>query len=229
VGSGTVRCAHGELPVPAPATLLLLKDVPIYSSDVKGELCTPTGAALLGHFVSHFGNLPLMRVSKIGYGTGFKDFQRANVLRVLLGDTDEMTEAVAELSCNLDDMTAEELAFAQERLFALGALDVCFTSIGMKKSRPGIMLTCICKPDERDIMIQAIFRYTTTLGIRESVSSRYCLRRHSELRESGYGPVNVKISEGWGVRREKAEYEDLKRIASENDISLREIKIQGLD
>nr|MCR5090903.1 nickel pincer cofactor biosynthesis protein LarC [Oscillospiraceae bacterium] len=150
VGSGTVRCAHGELPVPAPATLLLLKDIPVYSSDVQEELCTPTGAALLGHFVSRFGNLPLMRVSGIGYGTGFKDFQRANILRALLGDTDESPEQVVELSCNLDDMTAEELAFAQERLFAAGALDVWFTSIGMKKSRPGVMLTCVSRPDDRD-------------------------------------------------------------------------------
>ena len=224
VGSGTVRCAHGVLPVPAPATQELLKGVPIYTGDIFGELCTPTGAALLKHFVTHFGSMPPMRVSRIGYGTGFKDFPRANVIRVLLGENEAETEQVLELACNIDDMTAEELAFAQERLFAAGALDVYFTNIGMKKSRPGVMLTCMCRAEQRDALLSCLFRHTTSLGVREYTCSRYKLSREFETRETPYGSVQVKRSSGYGSTHEKAEYEDLKKIAEEQDLSLREVK-----
>ncbi len=224
VGSGTVRCAHGLLPVPAPATQLLLRDIPIYSSDIEGELCTPTGAALLKHFVSEFGNMPVLRVFRIGYGTGTKEFARANVLRALLGETEDSSEQILELACNLDDMTPEELAYAQERLFACGALDVYFTDIGMKKNRPGIMLSCICREEQRDEILHALFRHTTTLGIRETVSRRYRLERRIETRETACGPVRVKVSHGFGTVREKYEYEDLKKIAEERGISLRELQ-----
>lgn len=224
VGSGTVRCAHGVLPVPAPATQELLKGVPIYTGDILGELCTPTGAALLKHFVTSFGSMPPMRVSGIGYGTGFKDFPRANVIRVLLGETENEAEQVLELACNIDDMTAEELAFAQERLFAAGALDVYFTNIGMKKSRPGVMLTCMCRAEQRDELLACLFRHTTSLGIREYTCSRYKLSRTFETRETPYGPVRIKRSQGYGSAHEKPEYEDLKKIAEEQNLSLREIK-----
>ena len=224
VGSGTVRCAHGVLPVPAPATQELLKGIPIYTGDILGELCTPTGAALLKHFVTHFGSMPPMRVSRIGYGTGFKDFPRANVIRVLLGESEAETEQVLELACNIDDMTAEELAFAQERLFAAGALDVYFTNIGMKKSRPGVMLTCMCREEQREELLSCLFRHTTSLGIREYTCSRYTLSREFETRETPYGSVHVKRSSGYGSTHEKAEYEDLKKIAEEQNLSLREVK-----
>lgn len=224
VGSGTVHCAHGELPVPAPATQELLKGIPIYSSDIRGELCTPTGAALLKYFVTAFGRMPPMRVSQIGYGTGFKEFPRANVIRALLGETDAAAEEVVELSCNLDDMTPEELAFAQERLFAAGALDVFFTNIGMKKSRPGVMLTCMCRLEQRDAMLSCMFRHTTSLGIRESVCNRYTLSREFETRETPYGPVMIKRSSGYGTVQEKPEYEDLKTISEKQDLTLREVR-----
>ena len=224
VGSGTVRCAHGELPVPAPATQELLKGVPIYSGEIHGELCTPTGAALLRHFVSAFGAMPPMRVEKIGYGTGFKDFPRANVVRALLGETEGGTERVIELKCNLDDMTGEELAFAQERLFAAGALDVYFTNIGMKKSRPGVMLTCMCREEQRGEMLACLFRHTSSLGVREYSCSRYTLKREFSTKETPYGPVRVKHSSGYGTVREKPEYEDLKKIAEEQNLSLREVR-----
>ena len=224
VGSGTVRCAHGILPVPAPATQVLLTGIPIYSSDIQGELCTPTGAALLRHFVTGFSSLPPMRVERIGYGTGFKDFPRANVIRALLGETEAEHEQVIELGCNIDDMTAEELAFAQERLFAAGALDVYFTNIGMKKSRPGTMLTCICRAEQREEMLACMFRHTTSIGIREYTCNRYTLSRDFITRETPYGPVQIKRSSGYGTVREKPEYEDLKKIAEEQNLSLCEVK-----
>lgn len=136
VGSGSVKCAHGILPVPSPAAELILRGVPIYSGSVIGELCTPTGAALLKHFADDFIAMPVLMVERAGYGTGKKNFEAANVVRVLLGDTEDKKEQVIELACNLDDMTPEELSFAMEELFRLGALDVYFTNIGMKKADP---------------------------------------------------------------------------------------------
>ncbi|MBP5744077.1 MAG: nickel pincer cofactor biosynthesis protein LarC [Oscillospiraceae bacterium] len=224
VGSGTVRCAHGELPVPAPATQELLKGIPIYGGEIRGELCTPTGAALLKYFVTEFGNMPVMRVEKIGFGLGTKDFPRANGLRALLGETEGASEQVIELSCNLDDMTGEELAFAQERLFQQGALDVFFTSIGMKKSRPGVMLTCICRAEQREVLLRCLFQHTSSLGIRETTCRRYVLNREIRTEYTAYGPVRVKHAEGYGVSREKAEYEDLKRVAEEQSLTLGEAR-----
>ena len=225
VGSGTVHCAHGELPVPAPATQEILKGVPIYSADIRGELCTPTGAALLKHFVTSFGAMPLMQVSEIGYGLGTKEFPRFNGLRALLGETDESaSEQILELACNLDDMTGEELAYAQERLFQAGALDVYFTGIGMKKSRPAVILSCICRAEQRDEILACIFRHTTSLGIREYVCNRYTMTREFETRETPYGPVRIKRASGYGVLREKPEFDDLKKIADEQKLSLREVK-----
>ena len=165
VGSGQVRCAHGVLPVPAPATERLLRGVPVYAGSVTGELCTPTGAALLRQFVSDYGAMPQMCVSAAGYGTGKKDFAAANVVRVLLGESGNGDEQVVELCCNIDDQPAESLAFAMDELLALGALDVYFTAIGMKKGRPGVLLTCLCRTEQRDAMLRCIFRNTTTLGV----------------------------------------------------------------
>ncbi|MCR5136321.1 MAG: nickel pincer cofactor biosynthesis protein LarC [Oscillospiraceae bacterium] len=222
VGSGTVRCAHGELPVPAPATLELLKGIPFYSAEIRGELCTPTGAALLRYYVKYFGDMPGMKVDRVGYGLGTKDFPRANLLRVLLGETEAEREQLIELVCNLDDMTGEELAYAQERLFAAGALDVYFTNIGMKKSRPAVMLTCMCRQEQRDEMLRCLFRNTTSLGVREYVCSRYTLARSFSTRETPCGSVRMKRAEGYGTVREKPEFEDLKRIAEKENLPLRE-------
>ena len=135
VGSGTVRCAHGVLPVPAPATALLLRDIPVYGGEISGELCTPTGAALLAYFADSFGPMPMLRVKAIGYGMGKKGFPRANCVRAMLGEAADQSDRVVELHCNLDDMTAEAVGFAMEKLLASGALDVWTTAIGMKKSR----------------------------------------------------------------------------------------------
>ena len=224
VGSGTVRCAHGILPVPAPATAHILKDVPIYGGAIEGELCTPTGAALLKHFVEDFGDMPTMRVQKIGYGMGKKDFPRANCVRVLLGETAGQKDGVWELSCNVDDMTGEEIGFALERLLEQGALDVFTMPIGMKKSRPGIILTVICREGDKDKLAEMLFRYTTTLGVRETRCQRKTLERRIVTEETPYGPVRKKISQGYGVVREKWEYEDLARIAKEQNLSLAQLR-----
>lgn len=224
VGSGNVHCAHGILPVPAPATAFILQGLPIYSGVIKGELCTPTGAALLKHFVTEFKEMPVMRTLAIGYGMGKKDFERANCVRVLLGETEETGSEVAELSCNLDDMTPEALGFVQEILFAAGALEVYTIPIGMKKSRPGILLTCMCRCNDKEKMVSLIFKHTTTLGIRESISKRYTLTRTMKEHETPYGVVREKVSEGYGVVRGKLEYEDLAKIAREQGMSLEEVK-----
>ena len=224
VGSGQVRCAHGILPVPAPATAHILQGVPTYGGAVQGELCTPTGAALLEHFVQGFGPSPVMRVEKIGYGMGKKDFEAANCVRAMLGETQETGETVAELCCNLDDMTPEALGFAQERLWEAGALDVSTLAVGMKKNRPGVMLLCMCRVEDREKMLSLLFAHTTTLGVRERLCNRYTLSRSQRTVETEYGPVRVKESTGWGVVREKPEYEDLAKIAREQNMTLDQVK-----
>lgn len=224
VGSGTVKCAHGILPVPAPATAYLLRGIPMYGGEISGELCTPTGAALLKHFVTEFGKMPPMRVESIGYGMGKKDFPRANCIRALLGQTEEAGDEIAELRCNLDDMTGEDIGFAMEALLAAGALDVFTTPIGMKKSRPGVLLTVLCRPAEQETMTRLLFRHTTTLGVRVGLCSRFTLRRSEKVTQTPYGPVRRKISRGYGVCREKPEYDDLVKIAREQGKSLSEIR-----
>lgn len=224
VGGGVVRCAHGILPVPAPATEILLRGVPWYADDLKTELCTPTGAALLSHFADRFDKSPMIRVEKCGYGTGTKDFDRLNAVRALLGEAPDEPEILLELQCNLDDMTGEELGFAMERLFDAGALDVWTTAIGMKKSRPGVMLSVLCRAAQRDALLRCLFKHTTTLGVREFICPRHALARDDRIAQTPWGEVTVKRAEGWGVRREKPEYEDLARIARENDLSLREVE-----
>lgn len=224
VGSGQVKCAHGILPVPAPATTLLLSGVPIYGGAIQGELCTPTGAALLTHFVTKFGELPAMRLLKSGYGMGTKDFPAANCVRAMLGEQDAPTEEILELSCNLDDCTGEVIGFAMERLLDAGALDVYWTSVGMKKNRPGILLTCMCRPLDREKMVKLLFKHTTTLGVRESAFRRYTLSRESKTIQTPDGDIRVKVSTGYGVAREKPEFEDLAKIARKTGKSLSELQ-----
>lgn len=228
VGSGTVRCAHGVLPVPAPATELILRGVPIYSGQIKSELCTPTGAALLKYFVWKFGAMPTMQIENAGCGTGKKDFECANVVRAFIGETANDGEEIIELACNLDDMTPEEFAFAMEELFSLGALDVYFTSIGMKKSRPGVKLTCMCRERQREQMLECIFKHTTTLGVREYVCKRYELGRSEKTVRTQDGEVRVKTSSGYGAVREKAEYEDLAALARKSGKTIAQIRSEVL-
>ena len=223
VGKGTVRCAHGILPVPAPATALILEGVPTYSKDIDGELCTPTGAALLKYFVKDFGDQPLMKTEAIGYGMGKKDFPVLNAVRILLGEEAGMTDKIVELEMNLDDMSPERIGFACDRFFELGAVEVYTTPVYMKKSRPGVVLTVMVREDKRYEMVRAIFKYTTTLGIRENVSKRYALKREIVSVDTPYGEIHKKQSTGYGVEREKYEYDDLAAIAHGEGISIDEV------
>lgn len=224
VGSGHVHCAHGILPVPAPATAYILNGVPMYGGAVKGELCTPTGAALLKHFATRFGDMPVMRTEAIGYGMGKKDFEQANCIRAMLGETEDAGDSVLQLECNVDDMTAEELGFAMEAILAAGALEVYTVAAGMKKSRPGTILCVLCHEDAKETLVRVIFRNTTTIGVREHRCSRYTLKRSFETVQTPYGDVQKKLSSGYGVTREKYEYEDLARIAREQGLSLAEVR-----
>lgn len=240
VGSGHVHCAHGILPVPAPATARILQNIPIYSGAVQGELCTPTGAALLAHFAASFERLPGMKISAIGYGMGTKDFPQANCVRAFWGavckdaapqnteaaehtENAESTERIIELSCNIDDMTGEALAFAAEILFENGALDVFTTAIGMKKSRPAVMLTCLCLPADTSRMAALILRHTSTLGVREKSCLRRMLPRSEKTVQTPYGSVRIKTAEKAGIKKSKIEYEDAARIARSEHIPLAEV------
>ena len=223
VGSGQVRCAHGILPVPAPATAYLLRGIPIYGGSIAGELCTPTGAALIKHFATEFGEMPVMTVSAIGYGMGKKEFPRANCVRALLGESEDPADVIVELRCNVDDMTGEAIGFALEQLLGSGALDAFTVPIGMKKSRPGVLITVLCREDRKDTMIRLLLKHTTTLGVREFPCQRYTLNRTVETVDTPYGPIRKKVSSGYGVRREKYEYEDLSKIAREQDLSIVEL------
>ena len=233
VGSGFVHCAHGTLPVPAPATAELLKGIPFYSGNISGELCTPTGAAILKHFVTSFESMPPMNVTEIGYGMGTKDFPAANCVRVFFGESSAPSQSapsyddsVLSISCNLDDMTGEAVGFTTELLLQAGALDVYTIPIQMKKNRPGILLTCICEPKNRERMTSLFFLHTTTRGVRYQVFDRAKLTSEIENRHTLYGDVQVKKSCGYGVTKEKAEFEDLKKIAADNnyEISLDQIR-----
>ena len=260
VGSGTVLCAHGRLPVPAPATALILEGMPIYGGSVQGELCTPTGAALLKTFADSFGPMPPMRVAKTGYGMGTKDFEQANCLRAMLGEPfpmngigskmqtgqdaeDENTGScgaagkdtetenpagregrITEISCNLDDMTGEDIAFAAERILQAGALDVFTESIYMKKGRPAVKLTVLARPEDEERLAGEIFRHTSTIGVRIHTDRRYELARRSEQRKTPLGTIEVKISEGFGVRKEKIEFASLKEIAETSGKRLAEVR-----
>lgn len=224
VGSGYVRCMHGILPVPAPATALILEGIPTYGGQVQGELCTPTGAALLKHFVSRFGDRPVMKTRAIGYGMGKKDFPRANCVRAFLGECEGQREAITRLECNLDDMTGEDIGFAMEQLFLAGARDVYTQPVGMKKSRPAVLLSVICLPDDADRLAQVMMRHTTTLGIRRQDMSRYVLDRRTETVPTAYGDVRVKVASGMGVNRAKPEYDDVAALARQHGIPLAEIR-----
>ena len=222
-GFGQVRCAHGILPVPAPATALLLRGVPCRSGCVEGELCTPTGAALLAHFADEFGSLPTLSADRIGYGMGKKDFPAANCLRAFWGDAPRRLPRIAELRCNLDDMTPEAVGFAVGALLDAGALDVFAEPIFMKKNRPATMLTCLCPEADAEKFARLMLMHTTTLGVHKSVQERYTLDPRVETVATSMGDVRVKRAEGFGLSRSKPEYDAAAAIARQQGIPLSEV------
>ena len=241
-GSGFVRCAHGVLPVPAPATAYLLRGIPNREGGIEMELCTPTGAALLRHFVEKFGSRPDMIVTNTGYGMGHKDLPRLNAVRSFLGealpeeksgqaavDPSGGKDRVVLLECNLDDTTGEDLGFATEVLLEAGARDAFVTPIYMKKNRPAYLLSVICTEDRKEALVRKLFETTGTIGIREHVCDRYVLDRAEEVRETKFGPVRFKKVSGYGVTREKPEYEDLARIAKERGLSTAQIRKEVME
>ena len=315
VGSGQVKCAHGILPVPAPATAYILKNIPIYSGSIQGELCTPTGAALLKHFVTRFDQMPLMTPASTGYGMGTKDFPAANCVRAILGESfaekqaailgesfaenqpeqsacipatpapattpastatpatpapatapasatasastatpapeeAAITETICELSCNVDDMTGEDIAFAIETFLQNGALDAFTVPCTMKKGRPGVLVTVLCKDPDQKQMTRLILQHTTTLGVRSAIKKRWILSRTEsetvipddmlanvtspdmpaeskahELKTTGNGcTIRSKTSTGFGITRNKYEHDDLEKIARTYGLTLAQVR-----
>ncbi|WP_195560659.1 nickel pincer cofactor biosynthesis protein LarC [Anaeromassilibacillus sp. D41t1_190614_C2] len=229
VGSGTVRCAHGVMPVPAPATANLLTGVPIYGGAVQGELCTPTGAALLTHFAASFGPMPVMSVEAAGVGIGTKTFEQANCVRAFLGETvDETNGEIVELVCNIDDMTPEALAFASARLLDLGALDVYTVPGTMKKGRPGHVLTVLCRREQEGEMARQVLAQTTTNGLRVRRCGKYFLTPGAGEAATQWGPVRVKWARGFGVTHCKPEYDDVARLAREHGVPFQQVQTDAV-
>ena len=224
VGCGTVKCAHGVMPVPAPATANLLSGVPIYGGEVFGELCTPTGAALLTHFAASFGPMPAMATEKIGYGVGSRVFDRPNCVRVFFGESAEENQGeIVELVCNIDDMTPEALAFASTRLLEQGALDVYTTPGTMKKGRPGHVLTVLCAPEREEALAKAVLTETTTNGLRVRQCGKYFLTPGVDEAETPWGEVRVKTARGFGITHVKPEHEDVAALARAKGVSYQQV------
>ena len=236
VGSGCVQAAHGTLPVPAPASLELLKDLPIYSSGVDGELVTPTGAALISTLATGFGPIPPMRVERIGYGAGAREIPgHPNLARLLLGESAEPVrvrdgapgdEVVSVIEANVDDMSPQLYGYFIDQALAAGALDVTCTPIQMKKDRPGILLSVLCTPEKGDALAQMLFEQTTTIGVRIYEARRKILERELVSIQTPYGAVNVKVAKRDGkVLNVAPEYEDCRRLASEKGVPLKQVMI----
>ncbi|MGI5978159.1 MAG: nickel pincer cofactor biosynthesis protein LarC [Oscillospiraceae bacterium] len=228
-GFGQVRCAHGLLPVPAPATTKLLTGIPVCAGTVEGELCTPTGAALLRHFGQSFGPMPPMTVRQIGVGIGRKTFEAANCVRAFWGEAAASENGeIVELCCNIDDMTAEALAFCGERMMGIGALDVSFAPVTMKKGRPGTVFTVLCRTQDESRLAEALLRETNTNGVRSRRCQKYVLTPSKKTAETKYGPIAVKCAEGFGISHAKPEYESVAAAARETGLPFREIWEEAL-
>jgi uncharacterized protein (TIGR00299 family) protein len=229
VGSGTVTCAHGTLPVPAPATLKLLAGAPVYSSGPAVELVTPTGAAIAKTLVTRFGSFPAMKIEKAGYGAGTRDFpQHPNVLRLTTGEAasteNPVRGTITVLQANLDDLSPQVLAYASEKLLAEGALDVFSIPVQMKKGRPGSLLTVLCQTADADRLTKLIFAETTTLGVRRREEQRQTLARRWETVKTSWGDVRIKIASMNGsIANYAPEYEDCRALAEANRVPLKTV------
>jgi uncharacterized protein (TIGR00299 family) protein len=227
LGHGWVTCAHGEFPVPAPATARLVAGIPIAETSIEAELVTPTGAAIISTLAAQFGPLPAMTVRTVGYGAGSHDLPRPNVLRLFLGEATPSSASVPEhiigLETNLDDVPGEVLGYLMDRLFAAGALDVFYSPIQMKKNRPGVLVRVLCAPGDEVICTDLLVRETTTLGVRRLPYERMVLPREVRRVETPYGAVRVKVSRWGEVERAEPEYEDCRLLAGQQGVPLREI------
>jgi uncharacterized protein (TIGR00299 family) protein len=233
VGSGTVRVAHGLYPVPAPATTRLLQGVPIYAGEQQAELVTPTGALLVSSYATSYGPVPSMTLKKVGYGAGTRDFgDMPNVLRVLIGETETVSSlrgppytTVVVIECEIDDMNPQIFGVLMDRLLAEGALDVFYTSVQMKKNRPGTLLTIIAPPDCRDRLASLVFSETTTIGLRYREMMRECLERETVTVATPLGPVRIKVARRNGqVLNASPEFDDCARLARERDVPLKDVQ-----
>ena len=229
VGSGTVETQHGTLPVPAPATAALLKGAPVYSAGAPAELVTPTGAAIVSAEAKEFGGLPQLSVTSIGYGAGTNDFkERANVLRVFLGETlpgtQVINDSVSVIEANLDDMNPVVAGYVMEQALAAGALDVFYTPVQMKKNRPGVVLTILCTPEKLNGLCELVFEQTTTLGLRFTEAQRRVLDREFVTVTTPHGEVRMKLARLNGhVLNAAPEYEDCKKLAEEKSVPLKQV------
>jgi len=226
LGHGVTRSAHGMIPIPAPATVEILKGVPVYDSGVEAELVTPTGAAIIKTLAASFGALPSMRLEACGYGAGKRRFERPNLLRVLIGTAEGRVspERLIVLETNIDDMNPELYSYLLPLLLEGGALDAFLTSVIMKKGRPGVQLTVLCPPGGEDLLEELIFRETTTLGIRRHPVERRAVERRSGEVATEFGPVRVKlVGDPGGGQRAVPEYEECRRIAAERGLPLRQV------
>ncbi|HXM66535.1 MAG TPA: nickel pincer cofactor biosynthesis protein LarC [Candidatus Acidoferrum sp.] len=232
VGGGMVKCAHGTFPVPAPATMELLANAPVYSSGIQAELVTPTGAAIIQTLASRFGTFPEMKIDRSGYGAGSRDFPgHPNVLRLTIGESvsdalaaNTASDMITVLEANIDDLNPQVFGYVMDRLFDEGALDAFGVPVQMKKNRPGTLLTVLCKPDDASKLTRLIFVETTTLGVRRREESRRTLARRWENVETQWGAVRIKIASMNGtVTNYAPEYEDCRRIATEHHVPLKTV------
>jgi uncharacterized protein (TIGR00299 family) protein len=240
VGGGTVKCAHGTLPVPAPATLKLLQHAPVYSSGPQVELVTPTGAAIVKTLSSRFASFPAMKIEKAGYGAGTREFpEHPNLLRLTIGEAAKTegaslspgigSDIIAVLEANLDDLSPQVLAYAMERLLAEGALDVFSVPVQMKKGRPGALLTVLAKTEDANRLTKTIFAETTTLGVRRREEQRQTLSRRWETVATTWGPVRIKIANMNGhVSNYAPEYEDCRTLAEAQHVPLRTVMQEAI-
>jgi uncharacterized protein (TIGR00299 family) protein len=232
VGGGTVKCAHGTFPVPAPATVELLAGAPVYSSGLQAELVTPTGAAIVKTLASRFASFPEMKIEKSGYGAGSRDFPgHPNVVRLTVGEatanalaTKTASETITVLEANLDDLNPQVFGYVMDRLFEEGALDAFGMPVQMKKNRPGMVLTVLCKPEDASKLTQLIFTETTTLGVRRRDEMRQTLARRWANVGTPWGEVRIKIASMNGtVTNYAPEYEDCRRIAAAHHVPLKQV------
>jgi uncharacterized protein (TIGR00299 family) protein len=228
LGSGFIEGAHGQIPLPAPATLGLLKGLPVRRTEIKAELITPTGAALLAELVNEFSPPPEMKVEAIGYGAGTRDLPVPNLLRVMIGESAQTGEQIREqlslLESNLDDLNPEIYPYVMELLFDAGALDVCLVPIQMKKNRPGTQIQILAETQKAEELRTILFKETSTLGIRQTQIDRYSLPRLVKEISTHFGPIRIKVAgEGTGYQKASPEFEDCQKYARENNIPIQQV------